>query len=428
MLIVLMLYLTVVTAALAAAAHLYERVALGRGAVTRWAWVVAVTLPVALAALAWWGPGGGVGEILIGPLTVEAVGGSAMAPSSASARAPLVLAMERLAGPLWFAMSGALALLFGASWVRLARARLGWRPTRVAGQLVRVSHDVGPAVVGVLQPAIVLPSWLLDAPEVDRDWVVRHEREHLRAGDPQLVFAAFVVVMAFPWNPALWWAFRRLRDAVEVDCDRRVLSHASTAERRGYGELLFRVATRLRTDAPRYALAAFAERSTVLERRIRTMFGFLPHLSIPARLGLGGSAALLLGLACMVPAPDRESATGPEFAAVEAPGPAQRNEGPGFTPYTVGPEIVNRQEVTEALVRAYPPLLRDAGIGGTTLVWFHIDEQGQVTDTRVNRSSGSPELDRAALDVAGRMRFTRALNRDEPVAVWVSFPITFQVR
>ena len=102
--------------------------------------------------------------------------------------------------------------------------------------------------------------------------------------------------------------------------------------------------------------------------------------------------------------------------------------GPSFTPYTVAPDLINRAEVGRALEREYPPLLRDAGIGGTAQVWFFIDEEGRVQDFRVNISSGHAQLDDAALKVADLMRFTPALNREARVPVWVSFPITFQVR
>jgi protein TonB len=101
---------------------------------------------------------------------------------------------------------------------------------------------------------------------------------------------------------------------------------------------------------------------------------------------------------------------------------------PTFTPYTVAPSILNRDEVVRAMVREYPALLRDAGIGGTVRVYFFIDEGGQVRDTRIDQSSGHEALDEAALAVADVYRFSAALNRDKKVPVWVSFPITFQVR
>lgn len=101
---------------------------------------------------------------------------------------------------------------------------------------------------------------------------------------------------------------------------------------------------------------------------------------------------------------------------------------PTFTPFTVAPIIQNRNDVIRAMTREYPPLLRDAGIGGTVKVFFFIDENGSVQDTRIDTSSGHQALDDAALNVASVYRFTAAMNRDKKVPVWVSFPITFQVR
>ena len=101
---------------------------------------------------------------------------------------------------------------------------------------------------------------------------------------------------------------------------------------------------------------------------------------------------------------------------------------PTFTPYTVAPEILNRQEVVRAMEREYPPLLRDASIGGQVVVFFFIDENGVVQDFRVEESSEHQAFIDAALAVAGVYRFSAALNRDKKVPVWVQFPIRFLVR
>ena len=92
------------------------------------------------------------------------------------------------------------------------------------------------------------------------------------------------------------------------------------------------------------------------------------------------------------------------------------------------PEIINREELIIAMVENYPPLLRQAGIGGVVRVFFFIDDEGRVKATQLDRSSGFVELDEAALAVAGLYRFRPALNRDQRVPVWVSFPIEFAVR
>ena len=109
-------------------------------------------------------------------------------------------------------------------------------------------------------------------------------------------------------------------------------------------------------------------------------------------------------------------------------GEADLAAAPVFTPMTVHPEIKNRREVEAALMREYPPLLRNAGIGGTVVVWFFISEEGMVLDRRVSESSGHIPLDEVALRVADVFRFSPALNRERIVQVWIRLPITFDVQ
>ncbi|UUZ52386.1 hypothetical protein LP419_22985 [Massilia sp. H-1] len=46
----------------------------------------------------------------------------------------------------------------------------------------------------------------------------------MAARDPQLLGLALLVLVAMPWNLPMWWQLRRLRHAIEVDCDARVLA------------------------------------------------------------------------------------------------------------------------------------------------------------------------------------------------------------
>ena len=50
---------------------------------------------------------------------------------------------------------------------------------------------------------------------------------------------------------------------------------------------------------------------------------------------------------------------------------------PTFTPMTVRPELRNSSAVQAALVRNYPPLLRDARVEGTVTVRFRVNEEGR---------------------------------------------------
>lgn len=102
------------------------------------------------------------------------------------------------------------------------------------------------------------------------------------------------------------------------------------------------------------------------------------------------------------------------------------DERPAFIPFDVAPRLQNRDEVLALLERLYPRSLRNAGIGGTVLLWLFIDERGEVQETRVAESSGVPALDEVARRVASRMEFTPAQNRDRVTAVWLAQPIDFE--
>ncbi|HEX9887483.1 MAG TPA: energy transducer TonB [Longimicrobiales bacterium] len=118
-----------------------------------------------------------------------------------------------------------------------------------------------------------------------------------------------------------------------------------------------------------------------------------------------------------LPQPPAETATARGLAAT-----------PGFVPHTVAPLLVNRDAVGRELVRRYPSVLRDAGIGGTVEVHVFVTADGKVGNALVQASSGHGQLDEAALAVARTMEFTPAMNLDTKVAVWISLPVVFQAR
>lgn len=104
------------------------------------------------------------------------------------------------------------------------------------------------------------------------------------------------------------------------------------------------------------------------------------------------------------------------------------HDAPFITPMDVAPKLLNRDAVSRAVVRYYPSIMRDAGVSGTTKVWFYIDQNGRSIKQLVKTTSGYAALDSAALRVAPEMRFTPAMTRDKPVPVWVAIDIVFQVR
>ena len=417
MLVPWMIYAVAVAAAVGVAALLAEGALRALGRPTRWAWVGALAASVLVPALAaWLAPAGSPAlpaASAVVPLEgITAVGASVSGTPGVGA----------VLGGAWALASGVLLLLFAHGWIRLAAWRSEWEIRVVDGRTVLVSRSTGPAVVGIWPGRIVLPRWILDLEPSRRGMILAHEAEHLGARDPLLLFAGSLPVVAFPWNPILWWMRARLRAAVEIDCDERVVGRTERTSRR-YGELLLDVGARSRVPAG--VFPGFAERPSLLERRLLALTRGTPERPLRSAGYLVAGALALVAVACGIPTPD--ALTAPEVTADEAE-TSPREAEPVFTPFTVRPELRNASEVQRTLSEEYPPLLRDAGVGGTTTVWFFIDAEGRVEQTRIARSSGHEAIDEAALRVAATMEFTPARNRDERVAVWVQFPITFQVR
>jgi TonB family protein len=465
MLILWMGYTVLVGAVVVGTALLLER---GIRTRRRWLWaaaqLLAVLLPLLPPALRRLGGGDGSLDVVFGPVAPVMRGALGEGWGAAAASSATLTELQAPVAWLWLAASVVLLAALSGGARRMRRLRRSWAARVVDGASVLLSEDLGPAVVGVRRPAIVLPRWVLDLPPAERTLILAHEDAHRRSGDPALLAWALAVPVLVPWNPVAWFAFARLRDAVETDCDARVLAGGGRKPLH-YARLLFDVSTRGVSAVP--LGAGFGERASTLERRIRTM--------LEARLRLGwkglavrlGVATVLLVAACSLEVniyadgkkPDEGAdalateprSPEPAFRADEIPAEPDRvvlppppelerprtmaekareeiEAGPTFTPFTVAPSIVNRDAVVRAMEQEYPPLLRDAGIGGTVKIYFFIDEQGRVEDVRIDESSGHPALDEAAMKVASTYRFSPALNRTEKVPVWVSFPITFQVR
>jgi len=147
-----------------------------------------------------------------------------------------------------------------------------------------------------------LPQWLTKATPAQQSSVIAHEQSHLEASDPQLFTFALALLVFMPWNLPLWWQLRRLRYAIEIDCDARVLKGGIDPAH--YGETLIVVGER--QSAYVGAVAAMAESKSFLQERIEHM------IRKPARWRRLGAATLasvsiaLTALAAQVSPPNAE--------------------------------------------------------------------------------------------------------------------------
>jgi hypothetical protein len=372
-----MLYCLAVSTAAALGAAALERALLLYRRPVRWVWAAALLLSLAVPAAAWLAPlrsaetpaaGGGGGEPLdLGGLRVRTAG-----PELAG------FDLARLDGPLgiaWLAASGLTLAGLAAMHLALRRRRRGWRPAVLEGVPVLVSDRTGPAVVGFARGVVVLPAWVMEADETTRRLIMDHEREHLKAGDTRLLLAALAAVALAAWNPVLWWQLRRLRLAMELDCDARVLRGAAGVRR--YGAVLVEVGRRVGGGA--LGAAAFSEPVSFLERRIKVM----TTQNVSARLARAASLAAVAVLAAAAASATPRPA--PLAAAVTTPAAAA----PGDTIPRPTAEAVR------AAIQARFPAVLTEGTHGSGHVVIVANPQGHVTH------AGMGADDRAALQGAG---------------------------
>jgi bla regulator protein blaR1 len=270
-----MLYAVLVALALTTAAFMAERAAKGRGAPTRWLWVASMlgslAVPIVIACASIQLPDGFAGGGTAASLVLS---------DATSIRTPLTqihlddvpvyglsISAEAVAVGLWASASTlmVLTLLLGVVWV--SRRKRGWRNDTLYGECVCIAPDTGPAVIGLIRPQIVVPEWLLQMSRAQQGYALAHERSHLEARDPFVIAVALGLLTLMPWNGLLWWQFHRLRRAIEMDCDARVLQ--SGCDVSAYCETLLYVGQQKSKHIP--LLPAMSDSVSFLELRIRQM-------------------------------------------------------------------------------------------------------------------------------------------------------------
>ncbi len=93
------------------------------------------------------------------------------------------------------------------------------------------SRVTSPFAMGIIRPGIYLPT---DLPEYEREYLIEHERTHIKRGD--LIFKAVAVAaLAVHWfNPLVWIAFVLFCRDMEMSCDEIVLEKLGDGIRKNY--------------------------------------------------------------------------------------------------------------------------------------------------------------------------------------------------
>jgi len=249
----IMLYGTAIAAFFALAAFAAERAASALGLPRRTVWMIAMLCSIITPPLMMMMNTDAKASFAAKPTVAIATPASADEPISAppmqrtDTSATIRLATSQLTFPsldpllavIWSLASAGLVGFYIAGAMHTRKRLRGERSGTIAGYEVVLSENIGPAVLGFMKPTVIVPKWLLQVPLSVQSLVLEHERQHVTARDQWLLILALVTVVIAPWNLPLWWQLRRLRFAIEVDCDARVIR--TGADALTYGEVLLQV-------------------------------------------------------------------------------------------------------------------------------------------------------------------------------------------
>ena len=231
--LVILSWVTTFAAALVALVRVPLRGAMGARA-AYWLWL---SVPASAAAAAL-------------PRSAQPVAGvAAMAPDVLAwvwARVDALVAAIHVASPLGAALCGVWALGTVAAFAFMVLRQSAF--ARSLGRLVplpdgtwRSGGVAEPMLLGALRPRMLLP---LDferrySPE-EREFVLAHERAHMRRGDTIVNAAGAAWLCVFWFNPVMSWAMRLLRFDQDLACDAAVLAAAGRGCRGRYAGALLK--------------------------------------------------------------------------------------------------------------------------------------------------------------------------------------------
>ncbi len=127
-----------------------------------------------------------------------------------------------------------------------------------------------PAVMGLLNPVLILPADLKTAEEERIRHVCIHELMHLKKGDLAIICMLNILNAVYWFNPLVWVCFRIIRKDMESVCDQRVIRILGREGRQGYIGTVLQYAGR--THSLLHAAMSINDGRQKLEKRIMDMF------------------------------------------------------------------------------------------------------------------------------------------------------------
>ena len=324
-------------------------------------------------------------------MTIDA---SAAAPATASAAARSIQALP----VVWSIIAALLLLRWGLGVLRLHRIT---RRAHGTGS-IRVSESIQtPMTWGAIRPVILLPAYVEDWADEQRDVVIRHERAHIDRRDWLWQGFAQVITAVFWFHPLVWLAAAQMRQEAEHAADDATL--ATGVQAPDYADRLMAVARRLSSNSPAAAAVAGVAmvRQPALTSRIAAILD-------TARTRTGASARARIGVVLAA-------------AALLVPLSAFQNR----DVYHVGGGVT-APAVTYRATPEYTPEAKAAKVQGTVTLTLVVNAQGRAEDIKVTQSL-DPGLDANAVAAVSQWLFKPGTKDGQPVDGAVTIEVNFKL-
>lgn len=124
-----------------------------------------------------------------------------------------------------------------------------------------------PFILGIIKPKIYIPS---NINEQDMEYVVAHEKAHLKRRDHWWKPLGFLLLTVYWFNPVLWVAYILLCKDIELACDEKVIKDMGTAIKKPYSNAL------INCSVPRKTISAcpLAFGETGVKSRIKSVLNY----------------------------------------------------------------------------------------------------------------------------------------------------------
>lgn len=198
-----------------------------------------------------------------------------------------VFPMERMvegASVVWFAGT---VILLGYGMISSWKLRKKLKNGEKLEPNVYQVEGLPTAFVMGMPPCIYVPA---DLTEEEREYVLCHERIHIKRHDMRIKQGAFIILCLHWFNPLVWLAFRCMEADMESSCDEKVLEKMGTDIKKGYSLSLVRLSAEERWFG---TPLAFGEKP--IKTRVKHILQYKKPVSVVA--GLAVVAAVAVGCA-----------------------------------------------------------------------------------------------------------------------------------